>query len=65
MTGSEATNSLGVAGNYIAGAAAGCAGIIVGFPFDTVKVRLQHQHGRTVSPFGVFTGILKHQGVSD
>ena len=64
MTGSDGTDDLGVVGNYVAGFLAGSAGIIVGFPFDTVKVRLQHQHGRSTTPMGVFTGILKHQGVS-
>uniref|UniRef100_A0A1D1ZPJ2 Uncharacterized protein n=1 Tax=Auxenochlorella protothecoides TaxID=3075 RepID=A0A1D1ZPJ2_AUXPR len=49
--------------SYIAGCSAGSAGIVTGFPFDTVKVRLQNQQIGHGTSWGTFKGILRHQGV--
>lgn len=62
MGGGEA-QGLSPGASYLAGCIAGSANIITGFPFDTVKVRLQHQHGSTGTPIGTARIILKHQGV--
>ncbi|OBA20626.1 mitochondrial carrier [Metschnikowia bicuspidata var. bicuspidata NRRL YB-4993] len=44
------------------GAAAGCLGKFIEFPFDTVKVRLQSAHG-TRSTISVISHILRQEGV--
>lgn len=49
---------------YVAGVVAGSSALISGYPFDTVKVRLQsvgsvHYHG----PMDCTTSILRHEGV--
>lgn len=60
----------GSAGNdpvldYIAGCIAGSANITSGFPFDTVKVRLQAAHSAYRGPWQAFTTILRQEGVRE
>ncbi|GEQ66710.1 hypothetical protein JCM33374_g373 [Metschnikowia sp. JCM 33374] len=45
------------------GAAAGCLGKVIEFPFDTVKVRLQSSHGAQ-STLRVISHIFRHEGAS-
>lgn len=52
-----------VAFDLVAGSIAGGAGATVGFPFDTIKVRLQSQHRPSLGPLGVLRHILSTDGV--
>ncbi|KAG7672182.1 hypothetical protein Ndes2526B_g06834 [Nannochloris sp. 'desiccata'] len=48
--------------DYLAGAAAGSANIVTGYPFDTVKVRLQASICHYNSPWACFRSIVNHEG---
>ena len=50
--------------DYIAGCVAGSANITSGFPFDTVKVRLQASGSHYRGPWDAFITILRAEGVS-
>ena len=52
------------AGDYLAGALAGSANIVVGFPADTVKVRLQNRLNPYSGAWHCATSIVKYEGVS-
>lgn len=47
-----------------AGVCAGAANILVGFPFDTLKVRLQAERGVYRGAWNCLLRILKYEGVS-
>ena len=55
--------------NLLAGGLGGLASLVIGHPFDTVKVRLQtmksDQYGRVsyINARDCFTKIVKHEGV--
>ncbi|XP_064484642.1 mitochondrial basic amino acids transporter-like [Ornithodoros turicata] len=52
--------------DFVAGCLGGCAGVIVGHPFDTIKVRLQIQDGSSPKykgSFDCFRAILKTESV--
>ncbi|GAB4822826.1 hypothetical protein N2152v2_009872 [Parachlorella kessleri] len=49
--------------DYIAGCVAGSANITSGFPFDTVKVRLQASGSHYRGPWDAFITILRAEGV--
>jgi len=54
----------GVATDLAAGSFAGAAGIVVGQPLDTVKVRMQTSTSNCFSRFSaVAADILRHEGV--
>lgn len=46
-----------------AGVVAGGANVVSGYPFDTVKVRLQAEQGVYKGPWHCFTSILRKEGV--
>ncbi|KAJ9582804.1 hypothetical protein L9F63_022845 [Diploptera punctata] len=53
--------------DFVAGCLGGCAGVLVGHPFDTVKVRLQTQDFRNPQYRGAvdcFSKIIKRESVS-
>lgn len=50
--------------NALSGGVAGAANIFTGFPFDTVKVRLQASpHGTYAGPWDCARSIVKYEGV--
>ncbi|PSC76045.1 mitochondrial arginine transporter BAC1 isoform X1 [Micractinium conductrix] len=51
-----------VAADYVAGAVAGSANIIVGFPADTVKVRLQNRLNPYSGAWHCATSIVRYEG---
>lgn len=48
---------------YTAGCVAGAANVVSGFPFDTVKVRLQASPDRYRGPWDCVRRIWRHEGV--
>ncbi|KAI7838108.1 hypothetical protein COHA_008116 [Chlorella ohadii] len=48
--------------DYVAGAFAGSANIAIGFPFDTVKVRLQNRLNPYSGPWHCVTSIVRYEG---
>jgi hypothetical protein len=50
--------------DYVAGAIAGSANIILGFPADTVKVRLQNRLNPYSGAWHCFRSMLRNEGVS-
>lgn len=48
----------------VGGLAAGAANVVSGYPFDTVKVRLQASHNRYSGTLDAFRHILREEGVS-
>lgn len=51
--------------DYLAGAIAGSANIVSGFPFDSVKVRLQADSSAYRGAWQCFTSIIRLEGVSE
>lgn len=50
--------------DFIAGCAGGCAGIVVGHPFDTIKVRLQSDSaGKLAGPLMATKDLLRREGL--
>ncbi len=52
--------------DFLAGIAGGCAGVLAGHPLDTVKVRLQNQHGSHTFYRGTWHCIaqtVRHEGL--
>ncbi|KAE9553948.1 hypothetical protein FO519_002874 [Halicephalobus sp. NKZ332] len=49
--------------DFVSGCFGGAAGVLVGHPLDTVKVRLQTQNGIYRGPIHCFTSIVKLEGV--
>lgn len=49
--------------DYLVGAVAGSANITVGFPMDTVKVRLQNRFNPYSSAWHCATSIVRQEGV--
>ncbi|KAG9058907.1 hypothetical protein FS842_000105 [Serendipita sp. 407] len=69
MNDSSSTNSkpdLDPTVNLVAGTVAGLSGLIIGFPFDTVKTRFQdiRTAGRYAGTSDAFKTIIKEEGVS-
>lgn len=58
-------NNIGgkAARELLAGVVAGSANVVSGYPFDTVKVRLQAEQGVYKGPWHCFTSILRKEGV--
>ncbi|KAK2708020.1 mitochondrial basic amino acids transporter-like [Artemia franciscana] len=53
--------------DFIAGFAGGCAGVIIGYPLDTVKVRIQTQDPRNLRYTGTFQclrTVVRHEGAA-
>lgn len=53
--------------DFVAGCIGGCAGVLVGHPFDTIKVRLQTQSASSPmyrGTFHCFTSIVKNESVA-
>lgn len=50
--------------DYAAGATAGAVNVVTGYPFDTVKVRLQANMCRYDGAWACFRSIVRHEGVS-
>ena len=48
---------------FVAGGSAGAVGILIGFPFDLIKVKLQAQPDRYPSAWKCFRESLKEGGV--
>eukprot|EP01090_Pellita_catalonica_P001461 TRINITY_DN11206_c0_g1_i1.p1 TRINITY_DN11206_c0_g1~~TRINITY_DN11206_c0_g1_i1.p1 ORF type:complete len:315 (-),score=31.95 TRINITY_DN11206_c0_g1_i1:85-1029(-) len=48
--------------NFLAGTVAGIMGLTVGYPWDTVKVRLQTQTSGQTSAFQIFRATIKKEG---
>lgn len=49
--------------DYLAGVVAGSANIVVGFPADTVKVRLQNRHNPYSGALHCLRSMLRNEGV--
>jgi hypothetical protein len=50
--------------HFLAGSAGGLAGVVIGHPFDTIRVRLQTSHGLYQSATDCFVKTVKGEGVS-
>jgi len=49
--------------HFLAGSAGGLAGVVIGHPFDTIRVRLQTSHGLYQSATDCFVKTVKGEGI--